>query len=74
MDRIDPDALRRARLNAGLSYADLAARTRAAGEPVSEAMLRNLEGRRPWPRKLKAIADALGVRVTDLLEAREPAA
>lgn len=65
MSDLDPDALRRARLSAGLTQRDLAA-----------AVLRGYPGRvsqwenglsQPFPRQLARIAEVLGVGVADLL-------
>ncbi|MFD4258167.1 helix-turn-helix domain-containing protein [Streptomyces sp. NPDC058534] len=60
----DPKEFRRRRIEAGLSITDLA---RQAG--VSLSQLSDVENRRAGfsPKNLKAIADVLDCKVTDLL-------
>ncbi|MFF9310165.1 helix-turn-helix domain-containing protein [Streptomyces sp. NPDC014748] len=61
----DRHAIRRRRIEAGLSQTDLAAQS-----GVSKSQLSDVENGRAGfsPKRLKAIADVLGCKVSDLLK------
>lgn len=65
-----------ARERLGLSRVDLERVTKHAGHKVSEATIFNIErgvSARPYPRTVYALADALGLDPSDLLQAEEVA-
>ena len=70
--QLNAAALKRARLNAGLTQLQLAGEAGVALETVRriERGMRTL----PHPRTLKALADVLGVRVDELLLPTPPPA
>jgi transcriptional regulator with XRE-family HTH domain len=67
---------RQLRLDAGLSFRDLSRRCAANGVRVSDTAVGDYErgGYQPSPKVLKALADVLGVRPTELLIPAEVAA
>lgn len=67
-----PDRLREQRERAGLTQEDLANLTAERGQFVERSTISHIEnGRRsPMARTLKALADALGITVDDLLAER----
>lgn len=65
-----PSRLRGLRERRGLLQEDLARLTTAAGHTVARSTISHLESgdRSPLPPVLKSLADALGVKVDDLLD------
>lgn len=65
-----------AREGAGLSRRDLELLTKKAGQRVTESTIFNIErgvSKRPWPRTVMALADALGIDHAEVLETTQVA-
>lgn len=77
--QIRPEAaktLEKAREEAGLSRHELELLTKRNGYRVTESTIYNIERRvskRPWPRSVMAIAEALGIDSSQLFETTEVA-
>jgi transcriptional regulator with XRE-family HTH domain len=63
--QFDPDALKRERLNQGLTLRELAARI---DRPYQQVQTWENGRHVPSPRNLKRVADALGIEPKDLLK------